>query len=168
MKKILMAAICCMTIGLGSVLAQDQPQGRGMRGPGRQQMFQLADTAITNHMSLTPDQKVQIAQLNEKFQEQMKVDGERGKRLDKEARQSQRAKYDAQRTEARKQLRAILGTELYIEYLEKTIDRRSMMMVGPRGPRPDGPNMRGRAARPDGVGNAFSGGGFGGGFDEDF
>jgi len=168
MKKILMTVICCLTIGLGSVIAQDQPQGRGMRGPGRQQMFQLADTAITNHMNLTTDQQVQIAQLNENFQEQMKEGGERGKRLDKEARQAQRAKFDAQRTEARKQLRAILGTELYIEYLERTIDRRSMMMVGPRGQRPDGPNMRGRAARPDGVGNAFRGGGFGDGFGEDF
>ncbi|MBR5717160.1 MAG: hypothetical protein IKX59_11280 [Bacteroidales bacterium] len=164
MKRILLAAICCMAIGMGSVMAQDQSHGRGMRGQGRQQMFQLADTAITNHMNLTADQQVQIAQLNESFQEQMKAGGERGKRLDKETRQAQRTQIEAKRTEARKQLRAILGTELYIEYLEKALDRRPMMMGGMR---PDGQNMpRSRGMRPDGVGNAFGGGGFGGGFGE--
>ena len=76
MKKILLAAICCMTIATSSVLAQDQPQRRGMRDGFRQQMFQLADTSITNQLNLTTAQQVEIAKLNENYLEQMKADGD--------------------------------------------------------------------------------------------
>lgn len=158
MKKILLAAICCMAIATSDVMAQDQPQGRGMRGAGRMQMFQVADTAITNQLNLTTAQQVEIAKLNENYIEQMKADAEKGKKLDKETREARRAQMEATRAEGRKQLRAILGTELYIEYLEKALDRRPMMMGGPRGQRPDGQNMqRSRGMR--------GGGGFGGDFE---
>lgn len=162
MKKILLAAICCMTMMTSSVLAQDQPQRRGMRDGFRQQMFQVADTAITNQLNLTTAQQVEIAKLNENYLEEMKADGEKGKKLDKEAREARRAQMEAKRAEGRKQLRAILGTELYIEYLEKALDRRPMMMGGQRGPRPDGQNMqRGRGQRPNEFGGrAFRGDGF--------
>ena len=161
MKKILLAAICCMTIATSSVLAQDQPQRRGMRDGFRQQMFQLADTSITNQLNLTTAQQVEIAKLNENYLEQMKADGEKGKKIDKETREARRAQMEAKRAEGRKQLRAILGTELYIEYLEKALDRRPMM-GGQRGPRPDGQNMqRGRGQRPNEFGGrAFRGDGF--------
>lgn len=163
MKKILLAAICCMTMATSNVLAQDQPQRRGMRGGDRMQMFQVADTAITNHLNLTTAQQVEIAKLNENYREQMKADAENGKKLNKETREARRAQMEAQRAESRKQLRAILGTELYIEYLEKALDRRPMMMMGgQRGPRPDGQNMqRGRGMRGDDFGGrAFRGDGF--------
>ena len=157
MKKILLAAICCMTMMTNSVVAQDHPQRRGMRDGFRQQMFQVADTAITNQLNLTTAQQVEIAKLNESYLEEMKADGEKGKKVDKETREARRAQMEAKRAEGRKQLRAILGTELYIEYLEKALDRRPMMMGGQRGPRPDGQNMqRGRGMR--------GGGGFGGEF----
>ena len=166
MKKILLAAICCMTMMTSSVLAQNQPQRRGMRDGFRQQMFQLADTAITNQLNLTTAQQVEIAKLNENYLEEMKADGEKGKKIDKEAREARRAQMEAKRAEGRKQLRAILGTELYIEYLEKALDRRPMMMGGQRGPRPDGQNMqRSRGMR----GGGSFGGEFGGrAFSEEF
>ena len=163
MKKILMAAICCMTMATSNIVAQDQPQRRGMRGADRQQMFQMADTAITNHLNLTTAQQVEIAKLNESYREQMKADGEKSRKLDKEARQARRAEMEARRAEGRKQLRAILGTELYIEYLEKALDRQpAMMMGGQRGPRPDGQTMqRARGQRSnDFGGRAFRGDGF--------
>ena len=97
MKKILLAAICCMTMMTNSVLAQDQPQRRGMRDGFRQQMFQLADTAITNQLNLTTAQQVEIAKLNENYLEEMKADGEKGKKLDKEAREARRAQMEAKR-----------------------------------------------------------------------
>ena len=126
------------------------------------QMFQVADTAITNQLNLTTAQQVEIAKLNENYREQMKADAENGKKLNKETREARRAQMEAKRAESRKQLRAILGTELYIEYLEKTLDRRPMMMGGQRGPRPDGQNMqRGRGQRPNEFGGrAFRGDGF--------
>ena len=150
-----------MTIATSSVLAQDQPQRRGMRDGFRQQMFQLADTSITNQLNLTTAQQVEIAKLNESYLEQMKADGEKGKKVDKETREARRAQMEAKRAEGRKQLRAILGTELYIEYLEKALDRRQMM-GGQRGPRPDGQNMqRGRGQRPNEFGGrAFRDDGF--------
>ena len=156
MKKILLAAICCMTMMTCSVLAQDQPQRRGMRDGFRQQMFQVADTAITNQLNLTTAQQVEIAKLNESYLEQMKADGEKGKKVDKETRVARRAQMEAKRAEGRKQLRAILGTELYIEYLEKALDRRPMM-GGQRGQ-----NMqRGSGQRPNEFGGrAFRGDGF--------
>ncbi len=162
MKKILLAALCCMTMATSIVLAQDQSQRRGMREGNRQQMFQLADTAITNHLNLTTAQQVEIAKLNESFREQMRAEAEKGRNLDREARAAHRTEMEAKRAEGRKQLRAILGTELYIEYLEKAIDQRPMMMGGQRGPRPDGQNMqRQRGMRQnDFGGNAFRGGGF--------
>ena len=126
------------------------------------QMFQVADTAITNQLNLTTAQQVEIAKLNENYREQMKADAENGKKLNKETREARRAQMEAKRAESRKQLRAILGTELYIEYLEKALDRRPMMMGGQRGPRPDGQNMqRGRGQRPNEFGGrAFRGDGF--------
>ena len=57
-----------------------------MRDGFRQQMFQLADTAITNQLNLTTAQQVEIAKLNESYLEQMKADGEKGKKVDKETR----------------------------------------------------------------------------------
>lgn len=137
-----------------------------MRGAGRMQMFQLADTTITNQMGLTSAQQVEIAKLNENYREQLKADNEKGKKLDKETREARRAQMEATRAEGRKQLRAILGTELYIEYLEKSLDRRPMMVGGPRGQRPDGQNMqRSRGMR----GGGGFGGDFGGrAFSEDF
>ena len=162
MKKILLAAICCMTMMTSSVVAQDHPQRRGMRDGFRQQMFQVADTAITNQLNLTTAQQVEIAKLNESYLEEMKADGEKGKKVDKETREARRAQMEAKRAEGRKQLRAILGTELYIEYLEKALDRRPMMMGGQRGPRPDGQTMqRARGMRGDDFGGrAFRGDGF--------
>ena len=155
-----------MAIATSDVMAQDQPQGRGMRGSGRMQMFQLADTTITNQMDLTSTQQVEIAKLNENYREQLKADNEKGKKVDKETREARRAQMEAKRAEGRKQLRAILGTELYIEYLEKSLDRRPMMVGGPRGQRPDGQNMqRSRGMR----GGGGFGGDFGGrAFSEDF
>lgn len=164
MKKILWAALCCMIIGTSAVWAQQQ-QGRGERQRGGRAMVQLADTSILNQMGLTTAELVKVAELNEAFKEQLKEQGgqrERGKRLSDEEREAQRTAMAAKVAEGRKQLRKILGTERYIEYLEKLVDRRPMMMGGQHGQRP---GMRGdRGQRPrDFEGRAFRGGGFEGG-----
>ncbi len=169
MKKIILAAICCVTIGFGSAMAQDQQEERGGRGKrGGQEMVQLADTSITNHMNLTAPQLAKIAELNADFKAQVEANSgkkEKGKKLSKEEREAQRVQMEASKSEGRKQLREILGTELYIEYLEKALDRRPMMS-GPRGQMGNG-GQRGnrgqRMQRSRDFGNDNFGGGFGGG-----
>lgn len=159
MKKFATAAICCLALSLSSVMAQNQmPQGgRPMRGMMRGGATLIADTTITNHMNLTPEQTQQIMVINDNYRAQMQAamsgnhhgDGQHMSREDREARMQQ---VQGQRKEARKQLRAVLGDDLYIEYLELSLDRVPMMggqrgghgVAGPHGVGgPRGPQGRG-------------------------
>ncbi len=130
-------------------------------------MVQLADTSITNHMNLTAPQLAKIAELNADFKVQLEANAgkiEKGKKLSKEEMMAQRAKMEATKSEGRKQLREILGTEAYIEYLEKALDHRPAMMGGPRGQRGnrgDRANGGQRMRRSGGFGNNDFGGSFG-------
>lgn len=142
-KKILMAAMCCLTLSMGSALAQNEmPEGRNgrpMRGGahgGMRGMEVVADTAITNHMGLTEDQLKRVEEINANYQAQMQEmmsQGRRsqeGMRLSREEREARMQQITAQKKEARQQLRSVLGDELYIQYLETQLDRLPSMMIG--------------------------------------
>ena len=149
MKKILCAAICCMTLGLGNVLAQDQmPQGRNTtRGGMRGSAEMIADTTITNHLGISDEQISQINKLNTEYQEKVKEmmtkPNEDGKRLSREDREARMKQIGTQKQEARQQLRKILGDDLYITYLEKRLDQHPMMGAAAGG-RMGGGQMGGR------------------------
>ena len=179
MKKTIFAALCCMVLSLGSAMAQDEmPQtqggprgGRGMRGRAE---IQLADTAITNHMDLTPDQQNAITALNAAYMEKVEAGmsnrDENGKKLSKEERKARQEQMKSMRQEGRKQLREVLGTELYIQYLEEAADRMPMMGgmrgMGPQGGTNGQGGQRGQRGQ---RGGGFGGGDdFGGGFGGEF
>lgn len=176
MKKALWAAVCCMSLGLSNVFAQnDMPQGgRHMRGGMRGGMEMVADTAITNHMELSIEQAKAIEEINTTYRAKIQslimpqnednkpANREEGRRMRREGRDVRMQQINAEKKEARQQLRAVLGDELYIQYLEESIDRRPMMMGGPRGGHGVGGGQRG------GQRGGHRGGGFGGGFDGGF
>lgn len=142
MKKLVIAAICCFSLCVGSVMGQDQDgrqnrQVRGMRGGMRNAPVQLADTSITNHLEITPEQIQKVEELNQNFAESMKVKmtsfSQMNKNTSREEREARMAEVRALRQEANKQLREVLGTEAYIQYLETALERASAMrsMRGP-------------------------------------
>lgn len=169
MKKLLVAAMCCMTLGLGTVWAQDNaPQGRngrmGMRGNTN---IQLADTAITNHLGLDDEQLTKIEALNASYQEQMKAQMSKrpARGAGKEEREALMNGLKQLKQEHMHQLREIMGTELYIQYLETAIERTGFRNNMNRGPQMGGGQgqhrMRGGFGGP--------GGGLGGdGFEPQF
>jgi len=126
--------------------------------------IQLADTAITNHMGLTVEQLEQIAIINQHFDEAMKAKmgnrSETGKKLSKEEREARSNEIKTMRKQARKELREVLGTELYIQYLEEAADR--MPMRGFGGPGMSGDMQGGQGRRMRGGFEGGSEGGFGG------
>jgi len=135
---------------------------------------QLADTSITNHMALTPEQFDQINALNQNYADTMKekmgAPGESSKRPSREEMQARMEEMKTLRQQANKKLREVLGTEAYIEYLEKALERASMMR-GMRGPGGQG-QRRGNGGfegAPEGFQGAPGGfGGPGGGFGGEF
>lgn len=159
MKKLMMLAGLCLMVSISAV-AQDFQGNRQGRGP-RRQMDAVVDTAIINHMNLDEAVLQKVYQLQEaKAQEQRESMGQtrqRGQRMSEEDRQAFMDKMQAFKTQYRKDLRAIIGDDAYILYLEKSLDNRAMNF------------MRGGQGRPMGgqrpMGGDFNGGGFGGGFD---
>lgn len=132
-----------MILAMGTLMAQNvMPQGRDgrpMRGGMRPGQELVADTTITNHMNLTPEQQKEIDSINASYQEQMKEmmskRSEDGKRLSREEREARMKQIAEQKKDARLKLRTVLGDDLYIEYLETSLDRMPAMMMGggPRG-----------------------------------
>lgn len=180
MKKTLLAAICCMTIGFGSTaMAQNEMPARTGRGGMRTGMEMVADTAIINHLSdtISAEQLKQIEAINSnyrvKMQEMLSQRSTDGRRMTREDREARMEQIKQNKAAARKELREVLGDELYIEYLEAQLDRIQAMGMGmsPRsgqggqgmGPRGGGQGMGG--GRPRGGQRGGYGGGFGGGDD---
>lgn len=165
MKKLLVAILCGMTLSLGSALAQnDAPQGvgrQGRMGMRGNSALQLADTTITNHLGLNPDQMASIEALNEKYQEQMKAQA--GKRPSRDAGKGEREAIMNNMKQLRQthlnELREILGTDLYIQYLETALERASFRVGMNRGPQQMGGPNGGGQHRMRGMGGR---GGFGG------
>lgn len=167
MKKLVFAVICCFSLSLGTMMAQDQNGRQGRRGRQmRDFAIQLADTSITNHMELTPEQFEQIDALNKNYSETLKekmgAPGESGKRPSREEREARMQEMKTLRQQGNKKLREVLGTEAYIEYLEKALER-AAAMPGMRGPGGQG-QRRGNGGF-EGAPGGFEGGpqgGFGG------
>ena len=152
-----------MTLGLGTTIAQnDAPQGVGRQGRmGMRGNIQLADTSITNHLGLAEEQLAQIEVLNNSYQEQMKEQvGKRPSRgSGKEEREGIMNNIKLLRQNHQKQLREILGTDLYIQYLETALEQASFRGAMNRGPQTGGTPYGSRPQRVRGMGGP---GGFGG------
>lgn len=144
MKKLMLAALCCM-MSFSSFAQEQQMNSLRQRMPQAQvqaniqmPMQMVADTTITNKMDLSPEQLQKVVDLNAAFASSYKsliaeshpVQGSRMSREDREAFQQ---KLVSARQEARKQLRDILGDEAYINYLELCLDNQQRMPMGPRG-----------------------------------
>lgn len=170
MKKTILAALCCLTLSAGSLVAQDNAHSQfGRQGRGGRSVEQIADTAITNHLDLQPEQLTQVEALNTRYKEQLQAqqkgfatDGRRMSREDREARVQQ---FRQTRQQFRAELRTILGDSLYIQYLEESLDRQPMSMA-PRGGM-NGFNQGGGRMGNGRMGNGRMGGGRmdAGGFD---
>lgn len=158
MKKFLILASMCLVMSV-SAIAQDKPAKREMaprQRPQQEQMQQrqrrsmdvVVDTAIINHMDLSAEVLQQVMALQEAKQaEQKKAMSEmrqnrNGQRMSEEERKAMREKTQAFTAQYRKELRALLGDEAYIAYLEKMVDSRNMMRMG--GGRPQAGQMGGQ------------------------
>lgn len=162
MKKFLILASMCLVMSV-SAIAQDKPVKREMgprQRPQQEQMQQrqrrsmdvVVDTAIINHMDLSAEVLQQVMALQEAKQaEQKKAMSEmrqnrNGQRMSDEERKAMREKTQAFTAQYRKELRALLGDEAYIAYLEKMVDSRNMMRMG--GQRPQQAQMGGQHQGP--------------------
>lgn len=125
------------------MMAQNEMEMRRQRGGGRGQMPMMpmqmaADTAITNHLDLEPEQMQKIEELNQNYAETFKTlmqqaRPKKGNRLNKEEREAMMQQVNTVRDGARRQLREVLGDDKYIAYLEQQLDnqqRNAMVMHG--------------------------------------
>lgn len=139
-----------MTLGLANASAQGEarqvqatPQMRvnGQQVHGamppvqmRPGMVMVADTAITNHMQLTVEQAKMVETINAKYAEQLKAltskRTEAGQRMSTEQRDAMLQQMANLKNEGRQRLRKALGDNLYIEYLEKSLDQQPSMPMG--------------------------------------
>lgn len=162
MKKTILAALFCFTLGIGNAMAQEEmtefPQqnqmrrnGSHMRQLGNGSMRQgaemlLADTTILNQISLTPAEREGIDRLNANFQEAVHAlmnKRENGKRISREEAQARMEQIKELKAQGRQELRTLLGDDTYIYYLEQLLDRRPQF-GGNRGMMPVGNGMHGR------------------------
>jgi len=145
MKKIMILAGICLAM-CTSAIAQDFGQG-GQRQGGqrmRRQMDAVVDTTVINHMDINVEVLQKVYTLQEAKQKEQKAQMEEmrknrnGQRMSEEERNAFTEKQKAFTAQYRKELRAILGDEAYIIYLEKMLDRQGMMRMGGR------PQMQGQ------------------------
>lgn len=168
MKKTLFLAGICLAMCL-SAFAQNE---RGNRPNGQRMRMNfdaVVDTAVINHIGLDDAVLQQVYQLQTTKQEEQRAmfqnnRRERGQRMTDEERKAMQEKRQAFTDQYRKDLRALIGDQLYITYLEKMLDRQSMMRFQ-RGNFGGGNPMGGQrqGGQRGGFGND-NGGGFGGGF----
>ena len=170
MKKLLILASLCLSMSISAFA-----QGYGRPNNGQRMPFQfdaVVDTAIINHIGLEADKLQQVYKLQETKQSEQRemfqgARRERGQRMSEEERQAMQEKRQAFTNEYRKQLRAIIGDQLYITYLEKMLDRQASMRFGRMGGGPRGGQGFNRGGGDNGFGggnNGFGGNdGFGGG-----
>ncbi len=132
MKKIVILAGICLTMCFSAIAQNNQRQG-GQRGP--RMMDAVVDTAIINHMGIDDAVLKKIYELQESKQAEQKemmknARPEKGQKMSEEARKAMQEKREAFTAQYRKELRALIGDETYIAYLEKKVDRSVMMRFG--------------------------------------
>ena len=164
MKKTLILAGICLSMCLSAFAQNDMGRQNGRMRPN---FDAVVDTAVINHIGLDEAvlkkvyelQTTKQAEQREMFQNGMRR--ERGQRMSEEERQAMQTKRQEFTNQYRQQLRALIGDQLYITYLEKMLDRQSMMRFqrggfgGGNGQRPGGGQRGGFGGE--------NGGGFGGG-----
>lgn len=129
MKKFLMAAMCCMLCA-ATLMAQNKgdqrPRGMNVQQMNAVPVQMVADTTISNHIGLTAKQMQKIDELNKAFVEKMRAEMAKrrgnGKTLTEEERKAYQQEAADVRHASLKELRAIMGDDKYIEYLEKSLD----------------------------------------------
>lgn len=133
MKKYLIIATLGFMMG-ASAVAQDMNRGgigRHNQG-GRQpqsgyQMDQVVDTAVINHIDLEAEVLTKVHELQAVKKEALgammrEMRPEKGARISEEQRKAVSEKREAFTVQYRKDLRALIGDEKYILYLEKQLD----------------------------------------------
>jgi len=165
--------MACMLLVCAGAVAQNRQGGRN-RGNHQARMFQplaVIDTAIINHIGLSEEMLKEVYTLQSDQEEEAKkaMEGmmpERGKRMSEDAMKGMQEKMTATKSEFRGQLRNLIGDEMYITYLEKSLDMRGMF--GGRNMQMGGGMQRGNGdwggqGNQGGFGGGVPGGGFGGG-----
>ena len=167
MKKFLFLAGICLSMSM-ALMAQDNHR----RGGGRRMPFSIdavVDTAVINHIGLEDAVLQQVYKLQEtkmaEQREQMEngMRRERGQRPSEEELAAMREKRQAFTDQYRQQLRALIGDQLYITYLEKMLDRQATMRFNRMGGQRGGGQAFPQGGQGFGGGNGFGNDGFGGG-----
>lgn len=167
--KMILAALClCICLG---TMAQRPNRGRSATPNMARPANAIVDTAILNKMNLEAKMLSEILALKEtkqaEFTQEMKsAHLEKGKKMDNAARKAFQEKHATFMASYRTELRKIMGTELYISYLEKQVDNRRVMRnnMRPRTHNMDN-DFRGDRRQRGGFGNNdFGGGSMGGDF----
>ena len=114
-------------------------------------------------MNISADvlQKVYDLQKSKQEEQQKVMAGfrqQRGQRLSEEERKAMMEQREAFTAQYRKELRALIGDETYITYLEKQLNRQGMRMMMGGGQRPNGGQFGGQRQGGGGFGGGFGGG----------
>ncbi len=134
MKLKLMLTLVCLSLA-ACVFAQNGQNGRqrGQRG----NFDMVVDTAVINRIGLDKATLDKVLALQQSKQTEMQnlmqnSRPQRGQRLSDEERKAMEEKRTAFVKGYRTELRNILGTEKYVEYLEKQVDSRQMGGMRPQ------------------------------------
>lgn len=144
MKKLLLALVVCLTTAV-SVNAQEKPHVRSRQAMApmnvNMNIDMVVDTAVMNKLGIEPELMGKILALQEqkkaehqKMMRDVRVD--RSQLNGQDQRTAMQEKRNEYTNQYRKELRALMGDELYISYLEKQLDSRNHNRGGMnRGPR---------------------------------
>lgn len=136
MNKKFLTALCCLTLSISVLTAQNNERGNGGRG-GRH-AIQLVDTNVTSQLSLSSDKTKAIEDLNTKYAQEVSamMPQDRSSRPSEDEMKANMEKMKEVRKTYLKQVRSLLGDNLYIQYLEEVSERHNgRPMRGPRGNR---------------------------------
>lgn len=166
MKLKLMLTVACLSLAACAFAQNRQNNGRqrGQRG----NFDMVVDTAIVNRIGLDKATYDKVLTLQKNKQQEMQTlmqnsRPEKGQKMSDADRKAMMEKREAFTKGYRAEFRNIIGTEKYIEYLEKQVDRQQM--GGNRGQRPGG-NRNGNQQRQQRQRGNEGEGGFGGGFED--
>lgn len=128
MKRKMFLTAICLTLATFA-FAQGRNGQAGQRVGNRGGIDVVVDTAIINQMGLSEAVVSQVVALQQTMQAKMRQQmqqqqGNKGQRLTDEERKDLQQKRVQFTENYRKELRAILGDQTYITYLEKQLDRR--------------------------------------------
>lgn len=126
-RKMFLTALCLTLAVFGFAQGRN---GGAQRPTMRGNMDAVVDTAIINHMGLPEATVQQVLTLQQAKQEEMKQQmqqqqNNKGQRLSDAERNALQQKRTEFTQKYRQELRAILGDQNYITYLEKQLDRRN-------------------------------------------